>query len=81
MFNIGNHQPVALGEFIRRSSRRWAGAIKNFLPMQPGDVHATYADTQQLADWVGLCPTHALKEGIARFVAWYLTWREQAFRR
>ena len=81
VFNIGNHQPVALGEFIETIEQALGrSAAKNFLPMQPGDVHATYADTQQLADWVGFAPRTPLKEGIARFVAWYLTWREQGRR-
>ena len=69
---------MALGEFIETIEQALGrSAAKNFLPMQPGDVHATYADTQQLTEWVGFAPRTPLKEGIARFVAWYLTWREQ----
>jgi UDP-glucuronate 4-epimerase len=76
VFNIGNHQPVALLEFIETiESALGRTATKNFLPMQPGDVHATYADTRQLTDWVDFAPRTPLKEGIARFVAWYLDWR------
>ncbi|MBI2308303.1 MAG: NAD-dependent epimerase [Rhodocyclales bacterium] len=78
VFNIGNHQPVALLEFIETIEQALGRtAMKNFLPMQPGDVHATYADTQRLADWVGFAPHTPLQEGIARFVAWYLAWRGQ----
>ena len=78
VFNIGNHQPVALMEFIQILEQALGRpAIKNFLPMQPGDVHATYADTAQLADWIGFAPSTPLAEGLRRFVAWYVDWREQ----
>lgn len=72
VFNIGNHEPVALLTFIETLEKALGReAIKNFLPMQPGDVHATHADTQQLHDWVGFSPSTPLQEGIEKFVAWY----------
>ena len=78
VFNIGNHQPVALLEFIQTIEQALGReAIKNFLPMQPGDVHATYADTAKLAEWVDFAPRTPLKEGIARFVDWYRDWHER----
>jgi UDP-glucuronate 4-epimerase len=46
-------------------------AKKNFLPMQAGDVPATYADVQDLIDDVGFKPDTPLEEGIRRFVEWY----------
>jgi len=46
-------------------------AEKNFLPMQPGDVPATYADTTELDGWSGFKPNTSVREGVARFVAWY----------
>jgi UDP-glucuronate 4-epimerase len=46
-------------------------AIKNFLPIQPGDVPATYAETADLRAAVGFAPRTPLAEGIARFAAWY----------
>jgi UDP-glucuronate 4-epimerase len=46
-------------------------AKKNFLPLQPGDVPATYADVSDLAADVGFEPNTPIEEGIARFVAWY----------
>ena len=72
VFNIGNHEPIALMEFIETLEKALGReAIKNFLPMQPGDVHATHADTTQLQEWVGFAPNTPLKEGIENFVAWY----------
>jgi UDP-glucuronate 4-epimerase len=46
-------------------------AEKEFLPMQPGDVKATYADTQALEDWVGFKPSTSLKAGVQLFADWY----------
>ena len=46
-------------------------AIKEFQPMQAGDVKATNADTSRLDDWVGFKPDTPVKEGVARFIAWY----------
>ena len=46
-------------------------AEKQFLPMQPGDVVATAADTSALEAWVNFKPNTLVKEGVARFVAWY----------
>ena len=46
-------------------------AQKNFLPMQPGDVPATAANTDELNDWVGFKPNTAVVEGVAKFVDWY----------
>ena len=45
---------------------------KNFLPMQPGDVPATSADTSELGKWVGFQPDTAVTEGVQHFVDWYL---------
>jgi UDP-glucuronate 4-epimerase len=46
-------------------------ATKRLLPMQPGDVPATYASTKALHEWVGFAPATPLAEGIERFVRWY----------
>jgi len=53
-------------------------AIKNLLPMQPGDVHATHADAKQLHDWVGFSPDTPLQKGIEKFVTWYQSRYEPA---
>lgn len=46
-------------------------ARKNMLPIQPGDMHSTAADTSALAAWVGFTPATPVQEGVARFVDWY----------
>lgn len=72
LYNIGNHQPVALLDFIAAIEKATGRvAEKNFLPMQPGDVPATYADVDGLARDAGFAPHTPLEEGVAKFVAWY----------
>ena len=72
VFNIGNNQPVKLMAYIEAiEAALGMPAKKNLLPMQAGDVPATYADTSELDDWVGFKPDTALKDGVARFVTWY----------
>ena len=72
VFNIGNHQPVELLDFIGCLEKALGRkAEKNFLPLQDGDVPATYADTDALRDWVGFQPSTPIEVGIERFVAWY----------
>ena len=72
LHNIGNHQPVALGDFIATLEDLCGReAVKEYLPMQPGDVHATYADVESLKQAVGFEPKTPLREGLGRFVAWY----------
>ncbi|MHA7834442.1 MAG: NAD-dependent epimerase [Algiphilus sp.] len=72
LHNIGNHQPVALGDFIATLEELCGReAVKEYLPMQPGDVHATYADVESLKQAVGFEPKTPLREGLERFVAWY----------
>ena len=46
-------------------------AIKNFLPMQQGDVKSTLADTSLLEDWINYKPSTSVKEGVSKFVSWY----------
>jgi UDP-glucuronate 4-epimerase len=72
LFNIGNHEPVELMAFIETIENAVGKkAVKNMLPMQAGDVVATYADVDDLRQAVGFEPSTPLKEGIAKFVAWY----------
>ena len=71
VFNIGNHQPVELLEYISLIEKAIGKpANKNFKPMQDGDVLATYADTHALNDWVGFAPATPLDVGLGRFVDW-----------
>jgi UDP-glucuronate 4-epimerase len=72
VFNIGNHQPVPLMEFIGAiEDALGRKAEKNLLPMQDGDVPATYADVDALDRWVGFTPRTSIRDGIGRFVDWY----------
>ncbi len=72
LFNIGNHQPVPLLEYIAALERAFGRqAHKELRPMQPGDIKATCADTRALAEAVGFAPSTPLEQGLARFAAWY----------
>jgi len=70
--NIGNHEAVELETFIATLERLLGrSAIKEYAPMQPGDVPATYAAIDRLAATTGFAPNTPLAEGLARFIAWY----------
>ena len=72
VFNIGNHNPVQLLDYIACiEDALGRKAQKNLLPLQDGDVPATYADVDALRDWVGFAPATDIQSGVARFVAWY----------
>lgn len=72
VFNIGNSNPTPLMEYIEAVEQALGvSAEKQMLPMQPGDVPATAADTSALEAWVQFKPNTPVKEGVARFVAWY----------
>jgi UDP-glucuronate 4-epimerase len=72
LYNIGNHQPVELAHFIEVLEKKLGKtAQKNLLPMQPGDVPATYADVDNLVRDIGFQPKTPIEEGISRFVDWY----------
>ncbi|MEM1403143.1 MAG: NAD-dependent epimerase [Pseudomonadota bacterium] len=72
LFNIGNNQPVTLMEFIEAiEDAIGQKAQKEMLPIQPGDVPATFADIDALSDYVGYRPSTPIKQGIASFVMWY----------
>jgi UDP-glucuronate 4-epimerase len=72
VYNIGNNQPVELSHFIEVIEQALGvKAEKNLLPMQPGDVPATYADIDALEAAVGFRPATSIEEGVARFIQWY----------
>lgn len=72
IYNIGNNSPVKLGRFIEVLEECLGKkAIRNLLPMQPGDLLATAADITELASDVGFSPDTPIETGIARFVEWY----------
>lgn len=72
VYNIGNSQPVTLMSYIEAlESALGQTAQKNMLPMQPGDVMETSADTSALYKVIGFKPQTSVEDGVARFVAWY----------
>jgi UDP-glucuronate 4-epimerase len=72
VFNIGNNNPVPLLDFIACiEDALGKKAEKRLLPLQDGDVPATYANTDALKAWVGFVPGTSIQDGIGRFVAWY----------
>jgi len=72
VYNIGNGSPVKLMDFIEAVEETLGKkAKKNFLPMQPGDVPSTWADTADLENELGYKPYTDVKEGIRKFVEWY----------
>jgi UDP-glucuronate 4-epimerase len=72
VLNIGRHGPAGLLDYLDAlESALGRKAQRRYLPMQPGDVAATYADTSALQEWTGFAPSTSIDEGITRFVAWY----------
>ena len=72
VFNIGNSNPIPLMTYIEAVENALGiTATKTFLPMQPGDVPATAADTAALEAWTDFKPNTPVSEGVGRFVAWY----------
>ena len=72
LFNIGNHEPVELMTFIEAIEQALGQtAVKNFMPLQDGDVPATFADVSELAAWTGFQPAMPVQEGVRRFIDWY----------
>ncbi|MBI3529722.1 MAG: NAD-dependent epimerase [Betaproteobacteria bacterium] len=75
IYNIGNHQPVDLMTYINVLERALGRkAEKKLLPMQDGDVVATYAQTEALQADVGFVPATSITDGIGRFVDWYCSY-------
>jgi UDP-glucuronate 4-epimerase len=72
IYNIGNHHPVKLADFIRTLEKllnKKANIV--FLPMQPGDVKETYSDITSLQEATGFSPVTTIETGLSRFVDWY----------
>ena len=73
VYNIGNNNPVKLMDFIEAIENKLGTTIeKNMMPIQPGDVPATYADVTDLVEDLGYKPATPVQEGINNFVDWYL---------
>lgn len=72
IYNVGNNRPEDLMNVVALLEKEFGRmAIKEMLPMQPGDVEATYADIAELERDIGFCPSTTIDEGVARFVKWY----------
>ena len=75
LFNIGNGNPTPLMDYIGALEEALGiTAQKNMMPMQPGDVQATSADTSELSDWVDFAPNTDVRDGVKRFVDWYVAY-------
>jgi len=73
VFNIGNSSPVRLLDYIGAVEKSLGTAArKNLLPMQPGDVQSTAADTDKLENWVSFRPATPVETGVSRFIDWYM---------
>ena len=76
LFNICNNEPIELARFIKAIETACGReAEKIMLPMQPGDVERTYADTSRLEAAVGYKPQTQIEHGIQQFVDWYKEYR------
>jgi UDP-glucuronate 4-epimerase len=76
LYNLGNHTPVDLLYFIEVLEKALGRkAVMNLLPMQPGDVLATFADVDALMHDVGFAPSTPIEVGVERFVAWFRSYR------
>jgi len=72
LFNIGNNNPVKLGAYIEAiEAALGKQAIQDMLPLQPGDVPDTFADSSELQRAVGYTPGTSVNAGVAKFVSWY----------
>ena len=73
IFNIGNNQPIKLGEYIEAIEEALdKKALKKMLPLQPGDVPDTFADSSKLVQNLKYQPSTPVKEGVKQFVEWFL---------
>ena len=73
VFNVGNSNSINLLEFIELLEKSLGiEAIKEFSPIQPGDVVSTYADTSLLKEWIGFSPKTSINDGIKFFAEWFI---------
>ena len=78
VFNIGNGNPTPLMDYIEALERALGvSARKNFMPMQPGDVPATLADTSEIWKWTGFQPHTPVVDGVQKFADWYLAYYQK----
>lgn len=78
VYNIGSHQPIELMDFIENIETSLNQVAKKiFLPMQPGDVTATYADIDELNRDIGFTPKMTLQQGVQNWTKWYCQWMKK----
>src|SRR5699024_317190 len=84
VFNIGNHNPVKLMTFITALEKALGNALgrevefnKEYEPIKPGDVPATYASTNRLHEAVGFKPETSIEDGLQKFADWYVDYYEK----
>ena len=78
IFNLGNNQPVTLENFINAiEASAGKKAIKEYLPMQPGDVKKTFANIDKAGESLGFVPSTSIEEGVKKFVDWYIEYYER----
>lgn len=72
LVTVGNNSPVDLSEFIAAIEQATDKvAVRNLMPIQPGDVPATWADSSLLRELTGYTPQTQIQDGVAQFVHWY----------
>jgi UDP-glucuronate 4-epimerase len=72
IYNIGNHHPVQLQDFVELLEKGLGKkAIKNYVPLRPGEVIETYADIDDLISWINYRPSTSVEEGVQKFLEWY----------
>jgi UDP-glucuronate 4-epimerase len=77
VFNIGNSAPMPLNTFIECIERSVGRkAVRNLMPMQPGDVRSSHADIAALAAWIGYAPQTSVAQGVENFVRWYRSYHQ-----
>lgn len=75
VYNIGNNNPVKLLDFIEAIEQNVGKkAIKNMMPLQPGDVPSTYANVDALYDDIGFKPKTSINDGVRKFIQWYMNY-------
>ena len=73
IFNIGNSKPTQLMDYIKAIEKNLGKeAIKNYMPIQPGDVVSTSADTSKLEEWIKFKPNTTIDNGVKKFINWYI---------
>jgi UDP-glucuronate 4-epimerase len=77
VYNIGNNDPVDLMDYIKALERELGKtAKKEFLPLQPGDIPDTFADVKDLVEQFRYKPSTSVKEGISKFISWYVEYHK-----